>query len=164
MALQIERTLRMLSLSGALLVASCVDTREAVQERSDAEKNLAAIRELLNAVDGRAPIQSGYSSGTMSGTHGETHNLNEVLSSRDAPSANAKYVSPSSEFMGRSKGSIHSGRTQVYIPWQPSASNALESVEPFRPVPPYFTTMPTVPGSPTSIRCSPDFLGGQRCH
>jgi hypothetical protein len=164
MALHIEQALRMLGLSGALLVASCVDTREAVQERSDAEKNIAAIRELLKPVDGRASTQSGHPPGDTSGTRGEMYNLNEVSSSPDVRSANSKYVSPSSEFMGRSKGSIHSGRTQVYIPWQPSASNSLEPVEPFRPVPPYFTTMPTVPGSPTSIRCSPDYFGGQRCH
>lgn len=164
MAFHIERALRMLSLSGALLVASCVDAPEAVEERSDAEKNMAAIRELLKPVNDRAATQSGHSPVVTSGTREEMQNLNEVLSSSDVRSANSTYGSPSSEFMRRSKGSLHSSQTQVYIPWRPSASNALGSPEPFRPVPPYFTTMPTVPGSPAPVRCSPDFLGGQRCH
>ena len=164
MAFHIERTLPMLGLSGALLVASCVDTREAGQERSDAEKNLAAIRELLKPVDGRASIQPGHSAVDTSSTHEEMQHLNEMLPSSDVRSANSTYVLPGSEFMGRPKGGFHSGQTQVYIPWRPSPATALGAPEPFRPVPPYFTTMPTVPSSPAPVRCSPDFLGGQHCH
>ena len=31
------------------------------------------------------------------------------------------------------------------------------------PIPPYLNGMPAAPGSPSSLRCVPDFSGGQRC-
>ncbi len=63
MALHIERTSGLLSILGIFLITSCVDKREAVPEESDAEKNLAAIRELLKLVGDRGPIQSRRSGG-----------------------------------------------------------------------------------------------------
>ena len=155
----------MLGIIGILSITSCVDMHEKVQEVSDAEKNLAAIRDLLKPVDGRGSIQSRRSGGDRSSEKQEgLPNLNEVLSSPDAGTTNSNYVPFSSQFMARSNGGIHSGPRPVYIPWRPSASNASEIAEPFRPVPPYFTIIPAVPGSPGPARCSPDFSGGQRCH
>jgi hypothetical protein len=165
MTFHIERTLRLLGILGILSMTSCVDMGETVQKGSDAEKNLAAIRELLKPVDGRGPSPSRRLEGDTSGdTHGALQNLNEDLSPSDVRSTNSNYIPLSSPFMARSKGSIHSGQTQVYIPWRPSTPKALEITEPFRPVPPYLTTMPAVPDALGPVRCSPDFSGGQRCH
>ena len=164
MALHIERTLGLLSILGIFLITSCVDMREAVSEESDAEKNLAAIRELLKPAGDRGPTQSRRSGGETSGDrHEGVHTVNEVSSS-DVGSARLNCIPLSSQFKASSNGGIHSGHPPLYIPWRPSDSNASGIAEPFRPVPPYFIIMPAVPGSLGPARCSPDFSGGQRCH
>ena len=164
MALHIERTLGLLSIPGIFLITSCVDMREAVPEESDAEKNLAAIRELLKPAGDRGPTQSRRSGGETSGDrHEGVHTVNEVSSS-DVGSARLNCIPLSSQFKASSNGGIHSGHPPLYIPWRPSDSNASGIAEPFRPVPPYFIIMPAVPGSLGPARCSPDFSGGQRCH
>jgi hypothetical protein len=165
MAFHIEQTLRMVNILGILLITSCIDMRETVHEGSDAEKNLAAIRELLRPPGGRESIQLHRSGGdTLADMHEGLQSLNEMASPSDAGTTHSNYIPLSSQFMAMSKGGVHSGHLPVYIPWRPSAPNAANIAEPFRPVPPYFTIMPPISGFPGPARCSPDFSGGQRCH
>ena len=165
MVLKIPRTSRALGVLGLLLITSCMDVPERVSDRSDAEKNLAAIRELLKPLDnGRSIHSRSLGGGTSGDRHEELPRINELLPSSDGGSVNPSYLPISSQFKVSSKERIQSSQRPVYIPWRPSATNASEMAEPFRPVPPYMTTMPAVPGSPSPVRCSPDFFGGQRCH
>jgi hypothetical protein len=52
---------------------------------------------------------------------------------------------------------------KVTIPWTPPGPDASTANELFRPVPPYFHPVPIAPTYPDTLRCVPDFNGGQRC-
>ena len=165
MVIHIALTSRVLGILGLLLITSCMDRSERVPDRSDAEKNLAAIRELFKPADGRGANQFGRPGADTTGDGQEGfQNSNDALPSSGARTANSHYIPPDRQYMANSKETIHSGQTQVYIPWRPAATNASEMADPFRPVPPYMTIMPVVPGSPSPVRCRPDFSGGQRCN
>jgi hypothetical protein len=61
------------------------------------------------------------------------------------------------------QSSTAGGKVTIPLPWKPSVPPPIAPQEPFHPVPPYLNGIPAAPASPSSLRCVPDFSGGQRC-
>ena len=152
------------------LIAGCVNVPNTTgdQRANEGDKNLAAIRALLNTSDHRISIDR-----RPSGQNGSERSLgwppdwNEAFlssSSLERALADGHHRASSSRPDSVSPKGSSPRESRIYIPWRPSAPQHSETTEPFRPVPPYFSFTPAVPVFPGTWHCVPDFSGGQRCH
>lgn len=72
------------------------------------------------------------------------------------------YLFHPSERLRPSRSSAQDFR--ISVPWKPTKPPPVAPEEAFRPVPAYFFPIPIAPGYPNTLRCVPDYSGGQRCH
>jgi hypothetical protein len=94
MAFHVNRTLQMLGILGILLTTRCVDMRETIQEKSEAEKNLLQFENCSSPPAVGGTIQSPRSGGeTLADSQEVLQNLNDVASPSDARTASSKLYS-----------------------------------------------------------------------
>lgn len=136
------------------------------QPIDEGQKNLEAIREILSSYPCRACNRSPQRSEPTQEPHVGSPGSGAALSS--SPSADQYPADrPPRLFMGFGDRSMprrsSASDPRVTIPWKPTKPSPIVPDEPFRPVPPYFHPAPVAPTYPGTVRCVPDFAGGQRC-
>jgi hypothetical protein len=157
-----------------LVVAACMALSPPEdQPGEEGRKNLEAIRSILSS----DPYRSYRSSSPISDkvqTMG-TRSPETAVWPPDwttaffgSPSADQSLVERRLPYLVHPSGRIAPSRSsaqdlKVIIPWKPTRSPFIQPAEPFHPVPPYFHPAPVGPMYPGTVRCVPDFFGGQRC-
>ena len=157
-----------------LMVVACTALPLSEDEPGEeGRKNLEAIRSILSSDPYRS---TGRASDKSQTTEATTTRLSEtatwppdwMAAFFGSPSADHPVIEHRLPYLIHPSDRIAPGRPsaqdlKVVIPWKPARSPLIQSDEPFRPVPPYFHPAPVGPMHPGSVRCVPDFSGGQRC-
>ena len=138
------------------------------QPVDEGRKNLEAIREILAKYPCRSCGLSRRESEPLQGDDAGLFDRRTAVSSTSSiEPAPAGYRSPllleSGDRPMARGSSTAGGKVTIPLPWKPSVPAPIVPQEPFHPIPPYLNGMPAAPGSPSSLRCVPDFSGGQRC-
>jgi hypothetical protein len=143
-----------------------------IRERSygpseDSETNLPAIKALLaqerqQFSPVRTPMSTGRSQSRLSSSAGDdmaTSSESALSRHKDLPRLGATLLLPPSLSTTASQGA-----ERIQIP-RPTTRSSADYAAPGRfSVAPYSFYAPTGSAYPSTIRCVPDYLGGQRCH
>jgi hypothetical protein len=160
-----------------LVVAACMALSPPEdQPGEEGRKNLEAIRSILSSDPYRSyrsssPISDKVQTmGTITTRSPETAVWPPDWTTAffGSPSTDQSLVERRLPYLVHPSGRIAPSRSsaqdlKVIIPWKPTRSPFIQPAEPFHPVPPYFHPAPVGPMYPGTVRCVPDFFGGQRC-